>query len=215
MKSPHGDQITDEYLARLIKQLAPLPATRRTELLDEVRAHIAEARSRLVDETEADVLNILDRLGDPAETAAAEMGRPEPPTPALRSVRVLEILAIVFLLVFWPVGVALLWISDAWTSRDKLIGTLVPPGGYLALFVLGPMLAFQTFRSSCETLYGASGRLLSSTCPSSGQQAMNIGFGLLGVLFLIAPIITAAYLGIRLRPRETARTLDAAIAARR
>ena len=29
----------------------------------------------------------------------------------------------------WVVGVVLLWRSRAWTLRDKLIGTLVVPGG--------------------------------------------------------------------------------------
>ncbi len=32
----------------------------------------------------------------------------------------------------WLVGVILLWISPRWTSKDKLLGTLIWPGGLLA-----------------------------------------------------------------------------------
>jgi hypothetical protein len=35
----------------------------------------------------------------------------------------------------WLVGAVLLWLSDAWTIREKLVGTLVVPGG-LALALL-------------------------------------------------------------------------------
>lgn len=40
----------------------------------------------------------------------------------------------------WLVGVVLLWLSDVWSLRDKLLGTLVVPGGlavalYLALMI--------------------------------------------------------------------------------
>jgi uncharacterized membrane protein len=80
--APHADQIIAEYVARLETVLAPVPSLRRQELLDDVRAHIAEARSALPNETDADLRNILERLGDPADTAAAEIGRAEetPPT---------------------------------------------------------------------------------------------------------------------------------------
>jgi hypothetical protein len=29
----------------------------------------------------------------------------------------------------WLAGAVLLWLSDAWTAREKLVGTLVVPGG--------------------------------------------------------------------------------------
>jgi hypothetical protein len=29
----------------------------------------------------------------------------------------------------WIVGVVLLWVSDVWSTRDKLLGTFVTPGG--------------------------------------------------------------------------------------
>jgi uncharacterized membrane protein len=203
MTAPRADEIISGYLARLEAALGPVPDIRRQELLEDVRAHIAEARTALSHETDADLLNILDRLGDPADMAAAEIGRTEAAEPAQVTrpkSRGLEIAAIVLLLLFWPIGVVLLWISDAWTTRDKLIGTLVPPGGYLAVFVIGPLVALGTFATACRTMTDGAGRVLSSTCPSAGSQtAIDIVLTLVVVLYLIGPILSAAYLAARLR----------------
>jgi uncharacterized membrane protein len=200
MTAPRAEEIIAGYLARLEAALAPVPEVRRRELMDDVREHIAEARMALPDETDADLMNILDRLGDPAEMAAAEIGRTESIEPARRASRGLEIAAIILLLLFWPVGVVLLWISDAWTTRDKLIGTLVPPGGFLGVFVLGPALALGTFGAMCRTVADESGHVISSTCPSAGAQAgIDIGVAALLITYLLGPIISAAYLAVRVR----------------
>jgi uncharacterized membrane protein len=200
MTAPHADEIIAGYLARLEAALGPVPDVRRQELLDDVRAHITEARIALSDETDADLLNIVDRLGDPADMAAAEIGRAESLPPNRRTSRGLEIAAIILLLLFWPVGVVLLWISDAWTTREKLIGTLVPPGGYFAILVIGPLLALGAFGTACQTVSDASGRVLSSTCPSAGTQTgIDIGLALLLIIYLVGPILSAAYLAVRLR----------------
>jgi hypothetical protein len=200
MTAPRADEIVAGYLARLEAALAPVPKARRLELLDEVREHIAEARMALSNETDADLLNILDRLGDPADVAAAEIGRAEATPARPRTSRTMEIAAIVLLLLFWPVGVVLLWISDAWTTRDKLIGTLLPPGGYLGILVIGPAIALGTFGTVCRTVSDESGHIVSTTCPSAGAQTgIDVGLGLLLVLYLIGPILSAAYLAMRLR----------------
>jgi uncharacterized membrane protein len=215
MTAPHADEIITGYFARLETALTPVASDRRQELLDDVRAHISEARSTLPNETDADLLNILDRLGDPADMAAAEIGRAVSIAPKPQKSMVLEIAAIVLLVVFWPVGVILLWISDAWTTREKLIGTLVPPGGYFAILVAGPFLALGTFGTACRTLSDASGRVLSSTCPSGGaQSAINISLVVVGIFYLVGPILTAAYLGARLsRARRGSRSVDRSAAA--
>jgi uncharacterized membrane protein len=205
MTAPNADRIISAYLARLGAALASVPAPRRQELTEELRAHIAEARSRLQTESDSDLLNILDRLGDPAEMAAAEIDPVEstPPRPA-RS-RALEIAAIVLLLLFWPVGVVLLWMSDAWTTRQKLIGTLVPPGGYIGVLVLGPLLAWGTVAVACSTVTDGSGRVLSSTCPpDAAQTAITVGATVLAIVYLVLPLVTAAYLATRLRRADAA-----------
>lgn len=45
--------------------------------------------------------------------------------------RWLEVMAIVGLVLVWPVGVVLLLLSHVWTTKDKLIGMLVLPDGWI------------------------------------------------------------------------------------
>jgi len=72
-----------------------------------------------------------------------------------------------------------LWTSEAWTLRDKLIGTLMIPGGLTTVLVASVMTASG----------GASGR-----GQSSSGDTLSIA---LFVLVAIAPIITAVYLARR------------------
>jgi hypothetical protein len=216
MTAPHADQIINGYLARLEAALAPLPLTRRDELLEDVRGHIAEARSALTDETDAELLTMVDRLGDPSEVAAEELGRPavapsalDTPESTSGKQHLLEILAIVFLLIFWPVGVVLLWISDVWTTREKLIGTLVPPGGYLGIFLLGPYLLFGLMLGPvCESWSGSDslGHTTSGTnCPPGIATALVAALAIVIIIaVLVSPIFTAVYLGRRLKRRTAA-----------
>jgi uncharacterized membrane protein len=137
VSAPHADQIISGYLARLEQALAALPPARRAELVDDVRSHIAEARRGLPEETDADLLNILDKLGDPADIAADARDRlGAQPAPPAMPLGMLEIAAIVALVLVWPAGIALVWLSSAWSRRDKLIATVVVPGGVLVLAIL-------------------------------------------------------------------------------
>lgn len=185
MTAPHADQLIDGYLARLTDAASTLPRGPRTELIDDMRTHIAEARARETgEETDASILNILDRLGEPPVVVAdarERLGIPEPPRPSPFRPGVLEIAALVLLVVFWPAGVVLLWISPAWTTGDKFIGTLLPPGGYFGLPILG----------------------LVATVQGPGQADWMAAFGMIVfILFLILPLLTTAYLAMRLRRRS-------------
>src|SRR5437763_895151 len=158
MIAPHADQLIDGYLARLNAAAGDLPKAARQELVDDVRAHITEARARESEETDAAILNILDRLGEPAAVVADARERlgvraPQPYQPG-----VLEVLAVILVPFFWPIGVILLWISPAWHWRDKLIGTLVPPGGYFVLSVI--LLTAASGACSCVTVVDHAGRVI-------------------------------------------------------
>ena len=136
------DALVDHYLNELQAQLHGLPATRRRELLEEVGEHIAAARAALDPETEAGVRTVLERLGDPADIAAEARERfgvqAEPARPAIPWLEVLALTMLVLVpstvmlgmsqlvpVLSWLVGLALLWRSHIWTSRDKRIGTLL------------------------------------------------------------------------------------------
>ena len=153
--STDDDQLVEDYLRELRIAAHGLPADRRDELIEEITAHIAEARQS--DGSPLAVRNILDRLGDPADIVRAAADTPpgspawsgapgsgagHPAAAAAQPGRAgaLELAAVLFLLLGgivipvlgWFVGVVLLWMSPRWTTRDKLLGTLVWPGGLLA-----------------------------------------------------------------------------------
>ena len=139
------DKLVERYLKHLDVELDDLPRDRRREIVDEIAGHIAEARAGLEHESEADVRNILEGLGDPADIAADARERFEvqpatsttPYKPGWIEVGALVLLLVgglILPLVGWLIGVVLLWVSNAWNVRDKVIGTIFVPGG-LALFV--------------------------------------------------------------------------------
>jgi uncharacterized membrane protein len=207
MTAPHATEIINGYLARLEAEAADLLQTERRELIDGVREHLAEARAAMPDETDADLLNLLDRLGDPAELAAEERERLNLPTSEPARVGLLEIGALVLTPLVWPIGVIMLWTSSAWNARDKLIGTLVPPGGLFTswtIFFIGLEAPAQGCSSGT-----VNGHHLATTCSGGVNGIEAVLLGILLVLILLSPIITGIYLGLRLQRRTRARRIHA------
>jgi hypothetical protein len=175
------DLIVADYLRRLRAAASGLPADRRAELVEEITSHVAEARAGAgtAGAGPASVRNILDRLGDPAEIvrAAADAlpGNPAATASADGRGRAggLEIAAVILLLVGgivvpiagWLVGVVLLWASPRWRTRDKLLGTLVWPGGLLApaglLLIAGAGTLVASSSSGCGSGPVLTGSLVS------------------------------------------------------
>jgi len=125
------DRIVADYLERLEACLHGLPAERRGELLDEIRAHISEARTTLDPDDEVGLRAILDAVGDPEAIAAEALGAAPIKAPA-RSDPLVPWLVLLGGLLFgigWLVGIILLWSSATWRLRDKLLATLIIPGG--------------------------------------------------------------------------------------
>jgi hypothetical protein len=99
----------------------------------------------------------------------------------------------------WLIGVILLWLSNAWNVRDKIIGTLVVPGGlgfWVFLYFMSASLMGSS-SSSCQA-DPATGKF---NCVASGSSTsfMNVLVFALVVALLVAPIFTTAYLTYRLR----------------
>ena len=116
----------------------------------------------------------------------------------------LAILTLILTPLVWPVGVVLLWLSPHWPRRDKLIGTLVLPGGLYLAWVLGTGV-----RTDCHSPTGAPIGAGEPGCPTPlGYQVthptpwwgFNHVFGPLLLMLLIAlPIVATVYLATRLK----------------
>jgi hypothetical protein len=196
------DRLVDDYLERLRRELSGLPRDRRRELADEIAAHIAEGRAELASENEAEIRNLLERLGDPAEIAAEERARRGI---ELRRAGPVEIVALVgllvggfFAVVGWFVGLVCLWVSDAWTTREKLVGTFVVPGGLTLAF----LLLTGGLGGSEVGCYGVSdpetGRFV-ETCEGGPSLATQFFWGAAFVVALVGPVFTTVFLARRMR----------------
>jgi hypothetical protein len=146
--------------------------------------------------SDADLRNALERVGDPGDIAAEARDRfgikhVKPSWTDTAAVILLPIGGLVLPVIGWIVGVVLLWISDVWSTRDKLIGTLVVPGGLLLPFWL---MFFAVTSKTCYVIGPGEGACESSPGPSGDWVQV-----VLVALVVIAPIMMAVYLGRRLR----------------
>jgi len=195
------DRLVSDYLDRLEAELTGIPRAGRREVLDEIEAHIQESLAEIDSDHEAGVRNVLDRIGEPAEIAADARERfgVKRPKTTWREIGALILLpfgGFVLPVVGWFAGVVLLWVSDAWNTRDKLIGTLVIPGGFALPFFL---LFFALGNSSGSTCI--SGSYGPTTCTGGGTSVWEIVKIVLFVFVLLAPLVVDGYLPWRLRRR--------------
>lgn len=187
-----------EYLRRLQRSMADLPAQRRDEILGEIEEHIASGLAEFPAPTDADVRNVLERMGDPADIAAEARER-FGIKPAKRSwtdpAAIILLLIGGFTIIGWFVGVVLLWISDTWNTRDKIIGTLVVPGGLAGALGVG-LMASSVQGGSCGPVEVTAAPAPCATAAASGGNVVDL---ILAVLLVGAPIVTAIYLSLKLR----------------
>jgi uncharacterized membrane protein len=192
--NPQADKLVEAYLKRLNSELRDLPRARRRELVDEITEHISEARSDLEVEDEAAIRTLLDRIGAPEDIAADARER----FGIERRGGALDVVAVILLLVGgvilpvigWVVGVVLLWSSTVWTSREKLVGTLVVPGGLalpLFLMMFGTSDGGVCVEDSTGTV----------TCTGGTSTAQQVLMITVVALLLVAPIATAIFLARR------------------
>ncbi|HSP08012.1 MAG TPA: hypothetical protein VLU92_00270 [Candidatus Dormibacteraeota bacterium] len=216
MSTPLADRLVSDYLDRLDAALAGVAPDRRDEIVGEIRSHIEEQRAALHDETDTDVYNLLERVGEPYALAAAarsESSTPAEPVNVRRGAGAVEILALVLTPLIWPVGVILLWTSSAWNTRDKLIATLVPPGGYLGMLLALPVLVLSSLSSansdSCLRVTDSQGNLISQSCnglralPGWEQALVNVAAVGTFVILLLLPVLVGIYMARRLGRLKT------------
>lgn len=188
-KRTPADELVAEYAEDLDRALGNLPYARRRELARDLEAHVAEARAALDDpHDERGVLVILARLGTPEEIAAEARSGVVVDGPTWREPAALVLLLFGGFLggIGWVVGVALLWWSPLWTIREKLLGTLVIPGGLATGLTL--------------TLSGVIGGY--ESCDSPGCQSGPSIIGILGAAFVVlGPLLVTGLLAQRRRDR--------------
>lgn len=193
-----------EYLRELERALRDLQPDRRDEIVTEIEAHIdALLAEHGPSPSEADTRNVLERVGSPHDIARETRDDIETVPRRRRWTDVAAVIALPIPVLGWVVGGALLWLSDVWSTRDKIIGTVAGPG----LFVLGGL-----------SLVGASndGRTVEPAvadppgavpdAAEAGGVGGGEGFGplellVLGLVFLL-PLATSIYLARKLRTQS-------------
>jgi hypothetical protein len=238
MTNSTTDRLVDQYLTRLADAAQVLPPESREELLSEIRGHITASMSPGAAADEAAVRTMLDRLGEPADIVAAALeDNPPAPQPGQGLSRTrqgigLEVGAVVMLTVGsliplgWFVGVILLWTSGIWRRSEKVLATLIVPGGPgLALFGSAAALSMATPGSPCTTstavatavevlpsAVAGGGEVMPSAVAGGAQMfpaaeactgsalAPVLGIALL-LFVLVAPVVVAIVLLKRARSR--------------
>jgi len=185
------DELIRDYLDDLDAELAELPRAARREVVAEISAHIDELRSETRSEGEADVRELLDRVGDPADIAAEARDRfgIQPRNRTWVEVTTLLLLSIGSFIVpvlGWFAGVILLWVSQVWSTRDKLLGTFVIPGGIGGLWWYAQL---GTYGETC----------IDTQCTGGQSHSQEIFWLVLFIALAFASLATLVYLGVRMR----------------
>jgi uncharacterized membrane protein len=188
-----SERVMDEYLGRLERSLRDVPTARREEIISGIVDHIDEALAEEPDDNEASVRNVLDRVGDPEEIASEARERLDirqsKPSWTDAAAIVLLLIGGFLFLVGWVAGVVLLWISDVWSARQKIIGTLLVPGGLATPFLL-LLTPVEVTTCSISTVDG----VRTSVCEGASDGATVLAWVVL-VLLIVAPIAVSVYLG--------------------
>jgi len=107
------------------------------------------------------------------------------------------LIGVFLMLVGWLVGVVLLWTSDLWTVREKLVGTLLVPGG----LAIAPLVLLSAGVEDCGGhVYWTHGvRHLVNHCTGNTSTVGQVLWVALVVLVVLAPIGSAVFLISRAR----------------
>jgi hypothetical protein len=183
-----------DYLNRLERAARRLPRAERRELFEEIASHLSEATNAGM--SDAEILTALDRLGDPDDIVEAQLPDQPPRSEGIGGLQWVAILLLLFggfLFFFgWLAGVVLLWSSRAWRARDKLIGTLIVPGGLATAVFFGLFVVASA--QKCVSIDGGPQHCTGG--PSTVHQIISL---IVLALIVLGPICTSVYLARRAR----------------
>jgi hypothetical protein len=198
--------LAKDYLGRLQRAGRELPRARLRELSAEIEGYLSEAIP--AGASDHDALEVLERLGTPGEIVEAEQ-LPGLVSPDRRSWR--EWAAVILLPlggfafgVGWLVGLVLLWSSRLWTTRDKLVGTLIVPGGIATTLLIVVLTGTKRRCTSFAIVNPSTGAVIGRSSlhctPNAGASAATSALHIaLVVLFVLGPVVSAVYLARRAR----------------
>ncbi|MDO5753260.1 DUF1700 domain-containing protein [Arthrobacter sp.] len=155
MMNRRDEQEVQQYLSALEARLSQLPTDQSEEILFGVREHITEAVSR----GDRPVSEVLASLGSPDDVLAEMVGLDDgrksggvrvTTTPRWRSTSPWVAVTVVllafggFLLgVGWFAGLACLWMGTRWKTWEKVIGTVLFPGGVLGALYFARLIPWR------------------------------------------------------------------------
>lgn len=190
----HSNPLVADYLRQLERASAPLPRSRRRELLAEIREHIDDALLEAGAADEVAVRNVLERLGPPEEIVAAA-GPAVGPTGRAGVLEIVALVALAVPVVGWFVGIPVLVVSRAWPARDKVIASLL---SVMPVFIIGFLYAGL---GAAETSVG--------TTEAQGDGGLGpIEVVVLGLVYL-SGLAGSIYLALRLRHGRHRQALEA------
>lgn len=188
----------DEYLRELERLLRDVPSDRRNEIVTDIEAHIdALLAEHGPSPSDADVRNVLERVGRPDDIAREARDETDAAPVRRRWTDIAAVVALPFPFIGWIVGAVLLWMSELWSTRDKLIGTLAGPG----MFVLGALGTVAIPSNSTVLDPDTGGSETAGGGPESGQFEV-----LVTVAVLLVPVVVALYLARKLRTESDGRS---------
>jgi hypothetical protein len=185
-----GERLVADYLARLDRELTRLPEAARRQTMEQINCRIRKADLNLEDAFAVGLL--LAQIGSPRQVAARAKAVTESEHAGSADALCpwLLLLGGFVFIIGWFLGAGLLWSSPTWTTRDKLLGTLIWPGGLAALVVLG---SFLEATSACGGA-AASGHQVGAHCALTRLGLAPAAVIPLVAVLVIAPILVAIHL---------------------
>lgn len=182
------DQLVEEFLAELSRALESVDPGLRRELVTSIEEHIAEGRRNLDPNDEEAIRNLLDRIGSPHQLAA-ELTEEEPDAHSAidRATPWFVLFGGLALGLGWLVGLYGLWTSRTWRQWDRLLGTLVWPGGIAAVVLFMGLLSGGEY---CRSSGGNAGSPPTSVCIKHGVSQLASPWPLVvTLLVIVAPLL--------------------------
>jgi hypothetical protein len=187
-----AEPLIEIYLGQLRAAAWPLPASRRDELVADVRSHIDAALEAQGTRDEAAIRTVLDRLGEPEAIAEAEVGESgatglglaapssrDQGAPLAGGIEIVALLLFAFGGIVPFIGVAtayaLTFLSPRWTRSDRL---------YASAFLLGAMVVVL-IASVRESLADPDTVIYTSPL-TMAMVALPVGGWLAGIILIAA-----------------------------